>query len=213
MLGDVDPRVSAALAWAAAAHGGQKYGDRPYVFHLASVMNTAAELGFSSNAQLIVAALHDVIEDTTVTKQDLQARFGREIADAVQQLSRPQGVLLDGYFHQLGPLAFAVKIADRLSNLRMHGREHNNRERQQTHLFPKYDREQAYFRKHPLAKDPRFTRAIAALESELSAARSRLYEPRSTRGVEGDDHSSRMTTVPRSPAATVSDPSARPWMA
>lgn len=203
VLGDVDPRASSALAWAAAAHGNQKYGDRPYVFHLAAVMNTAAELGFNSPAHLICAALHDVIEDTTVTKKELEVRFGAEIAAAVQQLSRPQGALLDSYFQQMGPLAFAVKIADRISNLRMHGREHNNRERQRTHLFPKYDREQAYFRKHPLAKDPRFSYALAVLELELAAARARLY----------GDHSSRMTTVPRSPAATVSDPSARPWMA
>lgn len=173
-LSDSDPKVDAALSFAAVAHGSQRYGDRPYTSHLASVMAVTAELGFTSSNHLIVAALHDVLEDTPVTYRELEQRFGRDVAQAVKQLTRQKGTLLDAYLGEMGPLAFAVKIADRISNLRMHGREPKNLERQRTHLFPKYEREQATLRRHPLARDVRFAKAMVLLENEVAAARARL---------------------------------------
>lgn len=169
-----DPKVDAALLYAAVKHGAQRYGARPYTSHLASVMVTAAELGFTSTEHLCVAALHDVLEDTAASARDIEQRFGAEVLRAVKQLTRDKGAPLDAYFSVMGPLAFAVKIADRISNLRQHGREAGNLERQATHLFPKYEREQPYFRRHALAKDPRFKSALIALEAELDAARRRL---------------------------------------
>ena len=164
-----------AFLFAARAHKNQRYGDKPYSTHLESVMACCAELGFSSTAHLVVAALHDVLEDTAEDPRAMESRFGRDTVDAVRQLTRKSGTLLADYFGEMGPLAFAVKIADRISNLRRHGREPSFRRRQREHLFPKYESEQTRFRTHRLAKHPAFAPAIAKLEAELQAARTRLF--------------------------------------
>jgi hypothetical protein len=178
-----DPRIDAALLFAACAHGSQRYGDRPYSSHLARVMATAAGLGFTSPEHLITAALHDVLEDTDVTHTQLRERFGSEIADAVAELTRNKALPIEHDYASMGPLAFAVKLADRLSNLERHGRATGAElEKQREKLFPKYDREQAKLRAHPLAKDPRFKAAIARVEAELSAARLRLHGAPPERG-------------------------------
>jgi len=73
---------------------------------------------------LAAAFLHDVLEDHSdkVTRGDLEARFGKVIADAVWKLSKKCGGLVktyDLYFAEMAtcPIASIVKIADRAHNV------------------------------------------------------------------------------------------------
>ena len=73
------PKIKKAMIIAYNAHNGQvdKSGI-PYIYHpihLAEQMNTETEC--------IVALLHDVVEDTEVTYEDIEREFGKEIADMV----------------------------------------------------------------------------------------------------------------------------------
>src|SRR5688500_15444138 len=135
--GNPNARVEEAFAFAARAHGAQKYGNKPYSYHLARTIACAAELGFDSDEHLITAALHDVLEDTRTTRRELEQRYGAAIAGDVNEVSRRRGMVHAHYFGAMGPLAFAVKLADRLSNLREHGRgDARELARQRAHLFP-----------------------------------------------------------------------------
>ena len=82
--------IEKALQIAAQAHEGQKdKGGEPYILHpLRAMMSVQGE-----EAQ-IVAVLHDVIEDTSVTADDLrQAGFSDQIVDAVLCVTQPGRVL------------------------------------------------------------------------------------------------------------------------
>ena len=114
-----------ARAFALTAHGSQMYGDRPYAFHLEAVVSLLS--GYGTDAQ-IVGYLHDVIEDTRVTEDEVLARFGRRIAECVSLLTDSPGASRAerkaGTYARLatvsGPaeLALVVKAADRLANVR-----------------------------------------------------------------------------------------------
>ncbi|MBN8450331.1 MAG: bifunctional (p)ppGpp synthetase/guanosine-3',5'-bis(diphosphate) 3'-pyrophosphohydrolase [Candidatus Accumulibacter sp.] len=114
-----------ARAFALTAHGSQMYGDRPYAFHLEAVVSLLSDYG--TDAQ-VVGYLHDVIEDTRVTEDEVLARFGRRIAECVSLLTDSPGASRAerkaGTYARLatvaGPaeLALVVKAADRLANVR-----------------------------------------------------------------------------------------------
>ena len=114
-----------ARSFAVAAHGGQRYGDLPYSFHLDEVAALLAPYG--SQAQ-IIGYLHYVIEDTAVTESDIRDRFGPLIADCVSLLTDPSGSSRAerkaATYARLatvnGPteVALLVKAADRLANVR-----------------------------------------------------------------------------------------------
>ena len=80
-----------AVALAARAHDGQlrKDGLTPYVSHPFRVCLVVREVfGFSDPRMLLAAILHDTIEDTTTDFDDLEAKFGPEIAEWVGKLSK-----------------------------------------------------------------------------------------------------------------------------
>ncbi len=85
--------VSAALGFAACAHKDQKrkYTGEPYVTHCRNVMDIVAQ-HTTATAPICAAALHDCIEDTSVTRADIEEVFGKDIADLVEEVtdvSRP----------------------------------------------------------------------------------------------------------------------------
>ncbi|GAB6855988.1 HD domain-containing protein [Microbacterium xylanilyticum] len=100
-----------AEAIARAAHAGQvdKTG-HPYIDHPARV---AARV--QGNAQLeAIAWLHDVVEDTTVTLDDLRREFPDEIVDAVDALTKRPGETRQDYYARVrqNTRALQVKHAD-----------------------------------------------------------------------------------------------------
>ena len=73
--------LDAALAW----HGDQrrKGKDVPYVAHLLGVASLVLELG-GSEEQAVAGLLHDAVEDTDATIDDVRARFGDVVASIVE---------------------------------------------------------------------------------------------------------------------------------
>ena len=107
------------------AHEGQRYGSKPYSVHLEAVSKLAAPYG--ENAQ-IIAYLHDVVEDTSVTLDDVTHRFGQHISDCVAIVTDEMGVdrverkvKTNLKMSQVEPVlyeALIVKAADRFANMR-----------------------------------------------------------------------------------------------
>lgn len=80
----VGPRFVAALDWAIELHGSQrkKGSDVPYVAHLLAVAGLVLDDG-GSEKQAAAALLHDVLEDTDTTPDEIRARFGKKVARIV----------------------------------------------------------------------------------------------------------------------------------
>ncbi len=87
--GEIDVIVD-AYCFSERAHQGQKrLSGEPYITHPLAVAGALAE--WQMDAQAIVAALlHDVMEDTEVSKAQITERFGKPVADLVAGLSQPE---------------------------------------------------------------------------------------------------------------------------
>ncbi len=113
-----------ARTFAIIAHGEQKYGNHPYSVHLDAVAKHL--LPYGDNAQ-IIGYLHDTIEDTDTSYEDIKSEFGTFIADCVAILTDAPGTnrkerkekTYNKMSHVTGDLelALTVKAADRLANL------------------------------------------------------------------------------------------------
>jgi guanosine-3',5'-bis(diphosphate) 3'-pyrophosphohydrolase len=114
-----------ARAFALAAHGDQKYGDRPYAYHLDAVVTLLAPYGEEAQA---IGYLHDVVEDTGVSVDEVRSRFGEHVAACVSLLTDEPGenrkerkaktyAKLSGVTGA-NEMALIVKAADRLANVR-----------------------------------------------------------------------------------------------
>jgi guanosine-3',5'-bis(diphosphate) 3'-pyrophosphohydrolase len=80
-----------AIAFAARAHSGhlRKDGATPYVSHVFRVCLIVRDLFGVGDARVLCAAvLHDTVEDTTTDRDDLEERFGTEVAAWVAMLSK-----------------------------------------------------------------------------------------------------------------------------
>ncbi|OAN11604.1 phosphohydrolase [Photobacterium jeanii] len=121
-------RYLKARTLARSKHTGQFYGDLPYYVHLEAVSRLATPFGTDA---MIIAQLHDVIEDTETTVDELAADFGFVVADAVSYMS--DGKLEDRVKRKAminqrlasleadeesARLALIVKACDRLANVR-----------------------------------------------------------------------------------------------
>ena len=97
-------------------HKGQKrnFSDTPYITHPLRVMRDVG-----STTQKIIAVLHDVLEDTDATQQDIRYEFGDEITNKVLKLTHENGVSYLDYIKIImeDEDCIAVKIADILDNL------------------------------------------------------------------------------------------------
>lgn len=114
-----------AAEFAAKAHAGQldKQGAK-YFLHVERVAQSLRPRG---ELYVIVGYLHDVLEDTMVTYDNLVGEFGQAVADAVNILTRPKDMTYREYIQRIidsrDILAIYVKIADNIDNLRAGGEE------------------------------------------------------------------------------------------
>lgn len=118
--------IARAEAVARQAHSGQvdkagfDYIDHPRrVAANARAAAVAEELDDDSATAVIAAAwLHDVVEDTSVTEDDLRRDFPAEVVDAVIAVTKRSGEDVEDYFARVraNPLAQRVKIADLADN-------------------------------------------------------------------------------------------------
>ena len=121
--------VSEAAEYAARRHMGMMRkgrGNEPYINHLAEVANLLAIATGGRDAELIAAGwLHDVIEDTPTTQEELAQKFGDRVADLVAEVTDDMRLLKETR-RQLqimdtpakSPGAKLIKIADKISNVR-----------------------------------------------------------------------------------------------
>jgi (p)ppGpp synthase/HD superfamily hydrolase len=124
-------RLESALRWAAVRHHGQtrRGCDAPYVEHLLGVALILDRLGFDEDV-VIAGLLHDAVEDTGATPEDIEARFGPSVASVVRHCSeqktdaegrkRPWTDRKRDHLEAVAdaPLAArAVLLADKLHNL------------------------------------------------------------------------------------------------
>lgn len=83
--------IKYAELFARGAHAGQKHGDRPYWKHLEDVTKVLERMGVADENIWCAAWLHDTIEDTPVTYQDLRQLFGDRIAELVWRVTDELG--------------------------------------------------------------------------------------------------------------------------
>src|ERR1700761_6016175 len=83
--------VSEAAALASRRHNGMARkgrGNEPYINHLAEVANLLALATDGTDAELVAAGwLHDTIEDTDTTREELVERFGERVASLVVEVT------------------------------------------------------------------------------------------------------------------------------
>ncbi len=108
--------IERAIEIAARTHAGQvdKAGE-PYIFHPLRLM-----LAVKTREQQIAAVLHDVVEDTNLTLDDLRAEgFSEDVLEAVKALTKVDGEarLEAAQRAAQKPIARAVKLADVTDNM------------------------------------------------------------------------------------------------
>ncbi len=123
-------RIRAAFEMARKAHASQKRKTgEPYILHPIAVASIAAEELMLGANPVIACFLHDVVEDTDYTIDDIQARFGYDVAFLVRVVTKKPtkdyelSKQLDNYRQLLNSMqydirAILVKLADRLHNMR-----------------------------------------------------------------------------------------------
>ncbi len=139
------PELEKAYRFAETAHQGQLRDDgSPYIFHASRTARNAIEqFGIKDPEVLTAALLHDVVEDTDITPQQLEKLFGARTASMVSLLSKPDKRPDESYdqrnaryIEQLesfgSPDLVALKLADRFDNI------------DDTHLMPDRSKVQRY---------------------------------------------------------------------
>ena len=123
-------RLRAAFEFAREAHSPQKRkSGEPYIIHPVNVARIVAEELELGADPVIAAFLHDVVEDTDYTIEDIRERFGDEVAFLVGVVTKEkkdkyvQSKQIDNFRQILASMqydvrALLIKLADRLHNMR-----------------------------------------------------------------------------------------------
>ena len=122
-------KLVAAIAFAADKHRNQRRKDHeasPYINHPIALANVLAnEAGVEDERVLLAAVLHDTIEDTETTEQELVRLFGKEVADIVMEVTDDKALpkaerkrLQIEHASHISRRAKLVKLADKICNLR-----------------------------------------------------------------------------------------------
>lgn len=136
------------------AHKFQRYGCFPFYAHVADVARIVSPYG---DEAIIVALLHDIVEDTSITIDEIKEEFGDFISRCVEFVTDPDGEnrkvrkakayeiykSIPEYYN----IALIVKVADRLSNVRACIKNNCN------DLLSMYCKEHENFRKSAYRKD------------------------------------------------------------
>jgi (p)ppGpp synthase/HD superfamily hydrolase len=117
-----------AIDFAARKHKDQRRKDEeasPYINHPVSVALILAEIGAVTDPEILAAAiLHDTLEDTETTSEELEAKFGERVRRIVEEVtddkSLPKKVrkqLQIDHAQDLSPDAVLIKLADKTANV------------------------------------------------------------------------------------------------
>ena len=123
------PLTKAAIAFALKKHDGQfrKVSGLPYIVHVLDVFSIVRKYKDSNSIDELCAAaiLHDTIEDTDTTYEELLELFGKTVADLVREVTNDpvrkrelgKQVYIEEKLAQLSSWALVIKLADILSNV------------------------------------------------------------------------------------------------
>ena len=117
--------ITKALNLAKKAHAGQtdKAGNDYFEHHILHLFNAVGGYEAEPIEKAIVAILHDVVEDSEVTVEEIEREFGKTVADAVDALSKTEATQkydLDYiYTVKSNPLAREVKKEDLRHNMNL----------------------------------------------------------------------------------------------
>ena len=128
------PLLRRAWEVGAAAHAGQtRKSGEPYITHPVAVAGVLAELGMDAET-LIAAILHDTIEDTPLTREEIAGEFGESVAELVDGVTKldklkfrdRQEAAAESFRKMLLAMSrdlrvIMIKLADRLHNMRTLG--------------------------------------------------------------------------------------------
>jgi GTP diphosphokinase / guanosine-3',5'-bis(diphosphate) 3'-diphosphatase len=123
--------IARAYSMAHAAHKGQvRKSGEPFVYHPLATADILVDLRMDSTT-IAAGILHDVLEDTEITKEQLETQFGEELADIVDGVTKlkrlPAENLEEAQAESLRKMIVAmsrdvrviiIKLADRLHNMR-----------------------------------------------------------------------------------------------
>lgn len=128
-------QVARAYAFATGAHEGQvrKYSGVPYIIHPIRVADSVAQYPNSTPEMVMAAVLHDTVEDTLVTFDDIRSHFGDVVANYVIDLTDPvttglretcagkpraeRKAIARGYLATVREESQVIKMIDRIDNL------------------------------------------------------------------------------------------------
>jgi (p)ppGpp synthase/HD superfamily hydrolase len=112
-----------AKLFASEAHKSQSYGSGGYTEHLYDVEKVLRRFGFTQEELIIAAWLHDVVEDTPTTIDQIKSDFGDGVAALVYAVTNEAGVNRAARhaatYHKIKttPNAIILKLADRIANV------------------------------------------------------------------------------------------------
>jgi len=115
-----EERYDNALRFAAEKHKGQfRIGGAEYITHPMAVAEIVRQNGYGIDVQ-IAALFHDLLEDTDATENEILALSSENVLEAVKLLTKQKGYVMESYISAIrkNEMAFSVKGADRLHNLR-----------------------------------------------------------------------------------------------
>jgi (p)ppGpp synthase/HD superfamily hydrolase len=117
-----------AIEFASRKHSTQRRKDKdasPYINHPIAVAHLLADTGGVTDlVTLMAAVLHDTIEDTKTTAEELEAQFGRTVREVVEEMTDDKSLekavrkqLQADHAHKLSKEAKAIKLADKIANV------------------------------------------------------------------------------------------------
>ena len=117
-----------AIDFAARKHRDQRRKDEeasPYINHPITVSLLLAEIGGITDAEVLSAAiLHDTLEDTDTTREELEAAFGTRVRKLVEEVTDDKSLprtkrkeLQIAHASHLSPDAVLIKLGDKISNV------------------------------------------------------------------------------------------------
>ena len=123
-----------AMAFAKAAHGDQKYGDKPYLYHLLKVAKVATRYG-GNEFQTVCCLLHDVLGDTDVSFSELAKAFSPQVAVIVGMVTNKPSKEETFKIIRENKNAVFVKLCDRIANCEAGNK--NNKYKKEYPIFKK----------------------------------------------------------------------------
>ena len=94
-------------------------GGQPYILHPIFVMMKMKELGATED-EMCAAVLHDVVEDTSITLDDIRnLGFSESVVNAIDSVTKRDGELKEEYIHRvtINPTSRKIKICDLKHNM------------------------------------------------------------------------------------------------